>query len=107
MYEEVYKMRQSKEIIRRVIICVIFAFLMLDIGAYARAEIEIGADREKVIATLGEPQGKTTSGNEEILSYSGMIIILNNGKVAHIDKNAASEETAFQQKSITITAFCT
>jgi len=51
------------------------------------AKVQNGSTKEEVIAAYGEPSGVISSGDEEICTYAGGIIVLRNGIVENIDPN--------------------
>ena len=75
--------------INSIITIIILIFFISLPGFYLEvlAGIGPGSTREEIIAAYGQPSGKLTTGNEEILTYNGGIIQLNNGQVTYIDKN--------------------
>ncbi|MFH1459570.1 MAG: thioredoxin family protein [Candidatus Omnitrophota bacterium] len=68
------------------------------------AEVNVGATREEIIATFGQPTGTMNSGDEEILTYPGGLIVLRDGVVQSMDDKfserlaARKKENEFEQK---------
>ncbi|MBU0633867.1 MAG: thioredoxin family protein [Candidatus Omnitrophica bacterium] len=55
--------------------------------ASAQSEVGVGTTREEVVAKFGQPSGEVSSGDEQILSYPGGMIILRDNVVTDIDKD--------------------
>ena len=55
------------------------------------AEVGVGSTKAEVIAAFGEPSGVIESGNEEILSYPGGMIVILDGKVQKMDSDFAKK----------------
>ncbi|MFH2144772.1 MAG: thioredoxin family protein [Candidatus Omnitrophota bacterium] len=53
----------------------------------AQPEVGVGSTREEIIAKFGQPSGEVNSGDEQILSYPGGMVILKNNVVTNIDKD--------------------
>lgn len=66
-------------------------FLLFNASFEVMAEVQIGADRQEVIAALGEPQGSLASGEEEMLCYPAQIVVIKDKKVCRIEANALPE----------------
>lgn len=72
----------------RIIIFMITACLLYTLAANAQqTEIGAGSTKEEVFAKFGQPSGEVDSGDEQILSYPGGMIILRNNVVTYIDKD--------------------
>ncbi|MFH1063189.1 MAG: thioredoxin family protein [Candidatus Omnitrophota bacterium] len=79
----------------------IILFIQILFVTAVYAEVGIGSTRQEVISAFGEPSGIMTSGQEEILSYPGGMIVIFDGKVSNMDKDfgkrleSRKEETEF------------
>ena len=71
---------------RRFVFPGVLVFFLCVAGG-ARAEVSLGSSREDVIKEFGAPSGTISSGEEEILSYPGGIIVLRSGTVSEMDDN--------------------
>jgi len=73
-------------------------------SAQAAGGVSIGSSREDVIAVYGKPSGVMVSGDEEILSYPGGMIVIRDGVVSQMDDNFSQrleqrrEEEVFKAK---------
>lgn len=56
----------------------------------AIAEISIGSTRDEVINVYGAPSGQLKCNDEEILTYPGGLITIQDGKVSYIDDDFSS-----------------
>ncbi|MBU1086266.1 MAG: thioredoxin family protein [Candidatus Omnitrophica bacterium] len=72
---------------KHIAILIISAFIQAFFAIAAFALVEVGSSRQEVVAAFGEPSGSMTSGNEEILSYPGGMIVIVDGKVDSLDKD--------------------
>ncbi len=50
-----------------------------------RAALQLGMTREEVLAALGGPQRETSYGPRVWLTYVGMVVVLENGRLASVD----------------------
>ncbi|MBU1043364.1 MAG: hypothetical protein KJ915_03075 [Candidatus Omnitrophica bacterium] len=64
------------------------------------AIVEVGSSRQEVIDAFGEPSGAMTSGNQEILSYPGGMIVIVDGKVDSLDKDFRQRLEIRKQENI-------
>jgi len=76
------------------ILLVVMALSLFVSSAAAEVEIKAGSTREDVISALGEPQGSTAGGNEEVLLYPGGMVVLVDGKVTQIDRGVGAGASA-------------
>lgn len=54
----------------------------------APSDLKPGMDREQVITTLGAPQKEASFGSKTWLTYPGMVVLLEQGKLASVDQTA-------------------
>jgi len=54
----------------------------------APADLKPGMDREQVIATLGAPSKEASFGTKTWLTYPGMVVVLEQGKLASVDQTS-------------------
>ncbi len=54
----------------------------------APAELKPGMEREQIIATLGAPLKEASFGSKTWLTYPGMVVVLERGKLASVDQTA-------------------
>lgn len=54
----------------------------------APSDLKPGMDKDQVIATLGTPIKEASYGSRTWLTYSGMVVVLDNGKLASVDQTA-------------------
>lgn len=54
-------------------------------GVACAAQIGVGSTREEVIATLGQPTGRSSMGAREVLNYPGGRVFLSEGRVDELD----------------------
>ncbi len=52
-----------------------------------RAELKPGMTREEVVAALGAPQREVSYGTRTWMTYSGMVVLLENGKLVSVDRS--------------------
>jgi len=69
------------------VLTIVFLLLGLCLVNNVTAQVSIGSTKDEVIAEFGNPTGVMSSGEEEILSYPGGLIVLNNGVVSDMDDN--------------------
>ena len=69
------------------IFTILVSYFFLVFSSVLFAKIEKGSTRSEVIDKYGEPGGVINTGNEEILSYPGGMIVLIDGVVDQIDAN--------------------
>jgi len=53
-------------------------------GATKKFEIKLGMTREEVISGLGTPQQSVVAGSKELLKFSEISIVMENGKVIEV-----------------------
>jgi thioredoxin 1 len=76
-------MKMKKFILALIICFCLFFTLAIEVNA----QVKVGSARQDVIDAFGEPSGVMTSGEEEILSYPGGMVVILDGKVSQIDDN--------------------
>lgn len=52
-----------------------------------RADLQAGMTREEVLAALGAPQREASYGPRVWLTYAGMVVVLENGRLASVDRS--------------------
>lgn len=52
------------------------------------SDLKPGMDKEQVIATLGAPQKEASFGSKTWLTYPGMVVLLEQGKLASVDQTS-------------------
>jgi len=52
-----------------------------------RAELKPGMTREEVVTALGAPQREVSYGTRTWMTYSGMVVLLENGKLVSVDRS--------------------
>jgi len=52
-----------------------------------RADLKAGMTREEVVAALGPPQREVSYGQRTWLTYPGMVVVLENGKLVAVDRS--------------------
>ena len=80
-----------------IIVTILTCSFCLGLNSTLFAEIKKGSTRAEVIARYGEPNGVMSTGSEEILTYPGGMVVLNDGIVDQIDANF---EMQLQQRSM-------
>ncbi len=58
---------------------------LLTWAAACASQIGVGSTREEVIATLGEPTGRSSAGSREVLNYPAGQVFLREGRVDELD----------------------